>query len=64
MAILCDDCKNYKEAMDVQVNKGVYGYCRAWEYPFLLAIFKQEMNGAFTVPSECSLFAKAKAKVA
>lgn len=64
MAILCEDCKNYKVALDPQIEKAVYGYCRAWEYPFLLAIFKKDLEGAFQAPTECSLFVKGKGKAA
>jgi len=64
MAILCEECKKYKPALDPQVNMGVYGYCRAWEYPFLLAIFKKDVSGAFMAPAECQLYEKGKGKAA
>lgn len=62
MAILCEDCKNFKPAMDPEVMKAVYGYCRSWEYPFMQAVFKVDLDGAFPAPTECKLFAKGKLK--
>lgn len=62
-AILCEDCKNFKFALDAEIGKAVHGYCRAWEYPFLQAIFKKEVPGAFMPPTECKLYAKGKAKL-
>lgn len=60
MAILCDECKSFKPALDPEIGKAIHGYCRAWEYPFLQAVFKKELDGAFQVPTECKLFAQGK----
>lgn len=64
MAILCDECKNFKAALDPEIGKAAYGYCRAWEYPFLQAVFKKDVPGAFQPPTECKLYAKGKGKSA
>ena len=67
MAILCEDCKNFKPAYDPEMLKAIFGYCRELEYPFLQAIFKPETVSkfpqAFAHPTECKFFAKGKAKV-
>ena len=40
MAILCDDCKSFKQTFDPQMSKVLFGHCRAIEYPFLLGDFQ------------------------
>jgi hypothetical protein len=64
MAILCEDCKNFKTAGDPQVAMAIFGYCREWEYPFLQAIFKPEtvdkIPKAFPAPTDCKYYAKGK----
>jgi len=60
MAILCDDCKNYKPTYDPQISKACFGHCRAIEYPFLLGIFKEARPGAFTAPTDCKYFQEKK----
>jgi hypothetical protein len=60
MAILCDDCRNFKATFDPQVKQVCFGHCRAIEYPFLLGIFKEAQPGAFTAPSDCKYFQEKK----
>jgi len=62
MAILCDDCKNIKYTYDPQMSKVLFGHCRAIEYPFLLAVFKEARAGAFTAPTDCKFFQEKKKK--
>lgn len=64
MAILCEECKSFKSALDPEIGQVVFGYCRAWEYPFLQAVFKVDIPGAFQAPTECKLFTKGKGKAA
>jgi len=48
MAILCDDCKNFKYTYDPQMSK----YCSALpaiEYPFLLAFSRKRGRGRSTL---------------
>ena len=59
MAILCDDCKNFKYTYDPQMSR-FYGHCRAIEYPFLLGVFKEARPGAFTAPKDCKFFQEKK----
>jgi hypothetical protein len=54
--ILCEDCRDFKYTYDPQIAKVCYGHCRAIEYPFLLAIFKEDRPGAFTAPKDCKFF--------
>lgn len=67
MAILCETCKNFKPAYDPQMMKAIYGYCRAWEYPLLQAIFMEatieKFPTAFPAPKECELYHAGKGKV-
>lgn len=60
MAILCEDCKSFKYSYDPQMSKVVFGHCRAIEYPFLLAVFKEDRPGAFTAPKDCKFFKEKK----
>jgi hypothetical protein len=60
MAILCDDCKNFKTTYDPQMSKVAFGHCRAIEYPFLLAVFKEARPGAFVAPTDCKFFQEKK----
>jgi len=60
MAILCDDCKNFKQTFDPQISKVLFGHCRAIEYPFLLGIFMETRPGAFTAPKDCKFFQEKK----
>ena len=60
MAILCDDCRNFKATFDPQMKQACFGHCRAIEYPFLLGIFKEARPGAFTAPSDCKYFQEKK----
>jgi len=56
MAILCDNCKSFKQSLDPQVSEVLFGHCRAVEYPFLLGVFKKGRQGAFTAPTDCKFF--------
>ena len=60
MAILCDDCKNFKQTFYPQISKVCFGHCRAIEYPFLLVIFKEARPGAFNAPKDCKFFQEKK----
>jgi hypothetical protein len=62
MAILCDDCKNFKYTFDPQMSKVLFGHCRAIEYPFLLGVFKEARTGAFNAPKDCKFFQEKKKK--
>lgn len=59
-AVLCEDCRNFKYTYDLQMAKVCYGHCREIEYPFLLAIFKEERPGAFIAPKDCKYFMEKK----
>jgi len=62
MAILCNDCKSFKNTSDPQISKVMFGHCRAIEYPFLLGVFKEARAGAFTAPKDCEFFQGKKKK--
>jgi len=62
MAILCEDCKSFKNTCDPQTSKVLFGHCRAVEYPFLLGVFKEARAGEFTAPTDCKFFQEKKAK--
>ena len=54
--ILCEECRGFKRIMDPHVSKLCYGHCRAVEYPYLTAIFKEERLGGFLPPTQCRYF--------
>lgn len=54
--IICENCRDFKRICDPQVSKVCYGHCRAIEYPYFLAIFKEDRLGAFTAPTQCKFF--------
>lgn len=58
--ILCEDCRDFKRTYDPQISLVCHGHCRAIEYPFLLAIFREPRAGAFTAPQECQYFREKK----
>ncbi len=53
MSIMCQDCKNYRVALYPTLTPFIHGYCDELEYPFALAIFKEERPGAFIAPEKC-----------
>lgn len=50
---LCTGCTFYDEAAFPDITPHIHGYCTKAEWPFTLAIFKQELDGAFTAPNKC-----------
>lgn len=56
MAIdLCESCAHYEAAAFADITPHIHGYCFKLEWPFSLAIFKQEREGAFNAPSKCDV---------
>lgn len=53
MDVLCKSCKNFRVAYYPTMTPFIHGYCDELEYPFSVAVFKEERNGAFTAPEHC-----------
>ena len=60
MAILCDDCRNFKATFDPQMSKVAYGHCRAIEYPFLLPFSRKRGRAPSRPPKTASSSKKRK----
>jgi hypothetical protein len=52
---LCQGCAHYQEAAFADITPHIDGYCFKLEWPFSIAIFKEETEGAMTAPSSCDV---------
>lgn len=52
---LCESCAYYEEAAFADITPAVYGYCTKLEWPFTVAIFKEDLEGAMQPPNKCDL---------
>lgn len=53
---LCESCVYYEAAAFPDITPHIHGYCMKLEWPFNIAMFKEEREGAMTPPeSKCDV---------
>ena len=56
---LCESCKHYEAAAFADITPHIHGYCFKLEWPFSIAIFIEDREGAMAAPSSCDVRAEA-----